>query len=216
MKNLSILAWLVVVLCIGSESLAWNSVADFESAATNALADVSILVSEDFGKELTNYIAAASNYEAKIAAQLVLGERHLASYNETLKESNLKDALGVASNVCSLTRTEESSWCRWHARLFLSTCLARNNQIERAYEVASNTVSCLGTQSVVTDNIVSVALLRYDRAQDLSIRQATVLANALFAAMLKKRCEATMLAQELPTRYREMVSRLVNGEEWIR
>ena len=120
---------------------------------------MSILVSEDFGKELTNYIAATSNYEAKIAAQLVLGERHLASYNETLKESNLKDALGVASNVCSLTRTEESSWYRWHARLFLSTCLARNNQIERACEVASNAVSCLGTQSIETDNIVSVALL---------------------------------------------------------
>ena len=211
MKTLAAGAWLAVALCFGGECSAWNSVADFECAATNALDDFNILISTDFGNELTNYIAVAKDHESQIAAQLVLGERYLASFNETLNEGCLRSALGVASNVWELTRTEVDAWYSWYARLSLSTCLAQNGQVEQAYDVISNAVSDMGTRCVATENIISAALLKRNKVQDLSIGKSITLAKALLAARLKKKDEATILASTLPEKYREMVNRLLGN-----
>lgn len=212
-KILSIGILLVTASCFAHKDQTWDSLAEFECAATNALADVSVLVSEDFGNSLVTYIANVTNHESQIEALFVLGERHLSSYNETMKIEDLRNALVVSSNVCELTSSDTNSWQSSQARLLLFTCLVQSTQMEQAYCVASEALAAAGARDIATDNIVSAALLKHNRAQDLSIRQAIVLAKALSAAMLKRKDEATNLATELPIRYHDMVIRLANSDD---
>ena len=103
------------IVCIVNECKAWNNVAEFECAATNALEHVSTLVSAEFRNELTNYIATTSSLESQIAARMVLGEGLLADYNETMDSGFLSQALSVATNTCALTSTETNTWYYWHS-----------------------------------------------------------------------------------------------------
>lgn len=202
----------VVVLCLGGKSLAWDTYADFVCAATNALSDDSVLVSTGFENALTNFIANSTNSQSQIEARLVLGERTLAIYNETQNGIDLKKAICMASNVCALTRMETNTWHCWQAQAFQFSCYVQNNDIEGAYNVASNALAAIGTQDIRSDNVVFMALLKRNKVQDLSVRQTMVLAKALSAARLKRRTEAETLALVLPTRYQNMVIRLADNE----
>ena len=202
----------VVVLCFGGKSLAWDTYADFVCAATNALSDDSVLVSTGFENALTNFIAISTNSQSQIEARLVLGERTLAIYNETQNGIDLKKAFCMASNVCALTRMKTNTWHCWQAQAFQFSCCVQNNDIEGAYNVASNALAAIGTQDIRSDNVVFMALLKRNKVQDLSVRQTMVLAKALSAARLKRRTEAETLALVLPTRYQNMVMRLADNE----
>ena len=216
MKILATRIGFVIVLCLGGESLAWDTPADFTCAATNALADDFVLVSTDFGNALTNFIAISTNHQSQLEARLVLGERYLARYNETMNGADLRNAFCVASNICDLTRMETNTWHCWQGQLLLFSCHARNNDTEGSYNVASNALATIGAQDIRSDNIVLTALSKRNKVQGLSVRQTIVLANALSAAMLKRRDEAEALALALPIRYRNMVIRLADSEDWIR
>ena len=200
------------IVCIVNESNAWNNVTEFESAATNALEHVPILVSTEFRNELTNYIATASNLESQIAARMVLGEGLLADYNETMDSSFLSKALSVATNICALTSTETNAWYCWHSKLLVFACHAQNDDMSLAYAVASNALAKIGSLNVTTDNPISAALLKRNRAEDLSIRQALVLSKALAAAVLKKNTEAIGLSSMLPAKYQDMVIRTLQSD----
>lgn len=200
------------ILCAVFKGNAWNSVADFECAATNALEHIPTLLSVEFGDELTNYIAMTSDHESRVAALIVSGERLLANYNETMDSRQLSEAFSVASNVCALTGVETNAWYCWQAKLFAFTCHAQNDEMAIAYSVASNAFEEVGLSNVTTSNIISTALLKRNQAEGLSIRQAVVLAKALSAAMLKKDGEATNLAALLPMKYQDMVMRALNSD----
>ena len=191
---------------------AWTNIADFECAATNALNHSSILVSKDFGNELTNYIATISNHESEMAARIVLGERYLTTYNETMDIQCLQDALSVATNVCALTDSETNSWYCWQSKLLVFTCHAQNNEMSFAYSVASNALDKIGISNIIATNIISHALLKHNQVEELSIRQSIVLSKALSAAMLKKNEEAINLASVLPLKYQNMVIRALNSD----
>ena len=77
--------------------------------------------------------------------------------------------------------------------------------------VASNAFVKIGSMDIATGNPISAALLKRNRAADLSIRQAVLLSKALSAAMLKKNTEAASLAMLLPIKYQEMISRILNN-----
>lgn len=206
-----------MVICLGIVGVvvkcnAWNCVADFECAATNALEHTPTLVSAEFRDKLTNYIATTSNRESQIAARIVLGERLLAKYNETMNASLLSEAVSAASNLCALTSVETNAWYCWQAKLLLFACHAQNDEITLAYECASNAIEEVGMSDVMTSNIVSAALLRRNQTEDLSIRQSIVLSKALSAAMLKKIGEATSLASLLPVKYQDMIIRVLNSD----
>ena len=200
------------VVCAVNECKAWNNVADFELAATNALEHVPILVSTEFKDELTNYMATAVNHESRIAAELVLGETLLAEYNETMDSRVLSKALSVATNICTITSTETNAWYCWQSKLLVFTCHAQNDDMSLAYMVASNALDAIGSLDVVTDNPISSAILRRNRAADLSVRQAVLLAKALAAAMLKKEAEVVGLSSSLPTKYQDMVIRVLHSD----
>ena len=200
------------VVCIVNECKAWENVANFECAATNALEHVPILVSAEFRNELTNYIATASNLESQIAARMVLCEGLLADYNETMDSSFLTKALSVATNICALTSVETNAWYCWYSKLLVFTCHAQDDDMSLAYLVASNALVKIGSLEVATDNPISAALLKRNRAADLSIRQALMLSKALAAAMLKKNTEAIGLAASLPAKYQDMVIRTLQSD----
>ena len=200
------------IVCIVNECMAWNNIAEFECAATNALEHVPILVSAEFRSELTNYIATTSSLESQIAARMVLGEGLLADYNETMDSGFLSQALSVATNTCALTSTETNTWYYWHSKLLVFACHAQNDDMSLAYMVASNALVKIGSLNVTTDNPISAAILKRNRAEDLSIRQALVLSKALAAAMLKKNAEAVGLSSELPAKYQDMVIRTLQSD----
>ena len=195
------------IVCTVNECKAWNNAVEFECAATNALDHVPILVSAEFRNELTNYIVTASNHESQISARMVFGEGLLADYNETMDGNFLSRAISVATNICALTSAETNAWYCWHSQLLVFACHAQNDDMSLAYEVASNALVKIGSLDVTTDNPISAALLKRNRAEDLSIRQVLVLSKALAAAMLKKNAEAVSLASSLPSRYQDMVIR---------
>ncbi len=203
--------WVIGVVLAAYECGAWNSVADFECSATNALEHVSVLVSEGFAAELTNYIATTSNHESQIAAQMVLSESFLAKYNETMDEQCLRDAMSIATNICALTNPETNAWYCWQSKLLVFACHAQSDEMVSAYNVASNALAALNSMDIVTSNSVSAAHLKRNHAEGLSIRQAIVLTKALSAAMLQKSSEATNLVSSLPLRYHNMISLILNG-----
>ena len=205
--------WVILgISCAMNECKAWNNIAEFECAATNALECVPILVSAEFRNELTNYIETASNLEAQVAACLVLCEGLLADYNETMDSSCLDRALSAASNICVLTSTETNAWYCWHSKLLVFACHAQNDNMSLAYNVASNALVEIGSLDIATSNVISVALLKRNRAADLSIRQSLVLSKALAAAMLKKNAEAISLSSALPAKYQDMVIRALQSD----
>ena len=187
--------------------LAWNSVESFESAATNALNNVQILVGADFGCELTNYIAATTDHASKMSALMVLGERYLATYNETMDERNLRNAWVIATNVCSLTSAETNMWYCWQAQLLKFACHAQNNEIQLAYDVSSNACSQVGSHDFSSSNLVSVALLKRNKTPDLSVGQALMLSHSLAAVLIGRKIEAENIASTLPLKYQAMVDR---------
>ena len=199
---------LLCLSCAAWNGLAWNSVESFESAATNALNNVQILVGQDFGRELTNYIASTTHHEAKMAALLVLGERQLAAYNETMDERNLQEAKTIATNVCTLTLAETNMWYCWQAQLLRFTCHAQSNEMQLAYDVASNVCSNVMARDFTSSNLVSVALLKHGKVPDLSVGQSLMLSKALAAAMTGRKNEAVNIALALPSKYQSMVSRV--------
>ena len=204
---------LFIVVVIVNHVLAdqWDSYAEFEVDATNALENTSILVSETFGMDLANYIATVTNRESLIMAKMVLCERFLAKHYETMEEQYLNAALSVASNVCSLTIFETNTWYHCQARLLMVSCYSQSDNLAIAYKVASDTLSAIGTLDVSTDNPVSYALLKRNKVSDISIRNALVLSKALSAAMLKKRTEAINLGVYLPKKYQDMITRVLEN-----
>ena len=201
------ICFLLLLLFTARNGLAWDSVESFESAATNALDNVSVLVGNDFGYALTNYIASTADHESKMASLIVLGERELALYNETMDEQHLNDAWTIATNVCSLTQAETNSWYCWQANLLEFACHAQNNEMQLAYAVSSNACSTAGSCTFVSSNIVSSALLKRNKISDLSLGQSLLLSKALSAAMIGRKNEATAIALSLPLKYQQMVSR---------
>ena len=81
-----------------------------------------------------------------------------------------------------------------------------------AYMVASNALVEIGSLDVATDNPISGAILKRNRAADLSIRQALLLSKALSAAMLKRNAEAVSLSSPLPAKYQDMVIRALQSD----
>lgn len=210
--KITIAGLILGVGCTVNECKAWSNVVDFECAATNALEHVSILASTEFKDELTNYMATAANHESRIAAELLLGEALLAEYNETMDDRVLSNALSVATNICALTSVDTNAWYCWHSKLLVFACHAQNDEMLLAYTVASNALAAMGSLDVVTDNPISLSLLKRNRATDLSIRQTVLLAKALAAAMLKRNAEAVGLSASLPTKYRDMVIRALHSD----
>ena len=200
------------IVCTVNDCKSWNNVVEFECAVTNALDHVPVLVSPEFRNELTNYIETASNLESRMAARIVLGEGLLADYNETMDSSFLSKALSLATNICALSSTETNAWYCWHSQLLVFACHAQNDDMPLAYVVASNALVKIGSLDVKTDNPISFALLKRNRAEDLSIRQALVLSKALAAAMLKKNAEAVSLSSSLPAKYQDMVIRVLEND----
>lgn len=205
----------VILIGLGLEAVAWNSTADFECASTNALENTDILVSDTFGTELTNFVATVTNCETEIEAKLVLCERLLACYTETLNVSDMHNALYAASNLCNTTYQATNMWYCWQSQILLFKCLAQNNNVEQAYNVASNAIVRLGSRNITSDNLISLALLSRNKAKDLTISQSVVLAGAMSAAMLKRNEDAGRLSLGLPQKYREIVLRLLSSDDWL-
>lgn len=202
----------IQVFVLANRTWAWQSVSEFETGIVEALSDNLVLTSCAFSDSLTNFIARPLNGETGMAAQIVNGVRESRMYIETMDEAHLEKSYVIATNVCSLTRGQETSWLHWQSEILRIGCCALRNDMASAYVMSSNALARIHCSSFGgSTNAISRALLGYYKSQNLTIEQSIRALAAMSAGLLGKKTEAMSLASDLPATHRVQIMNVIEG-----
>lgn len=187
------------VIVMTNQVLAWQNISEFETGIVGALSDNNVLTSLAFSDSLTNFIARPFNDETGMAARIVNGVMESRLYIETMDGRHLDKCYAIATNVCSLTEGQETSWLYWQSEILKIGCHALRNDMVGAYVASSNAlVRIRGSSFRGSTNVISRALLECYKSQDLTTEQSLRALAAMSAGLLGHKEEAMSFASDLP------------------
>lgn len=202
----------MAMLLLAVHANAWTTVAEFETAVSEALTNKTVLVEVAFTNQLMSYSQNAGDLNSRLSADIIRGVCEMEQFEQTMDVIHLTNCLMVATNV--VHQAEPDSWMRWQARLLEFSTYASLGNITNAYLVSSNAwheVQC--SNFVDSTNVVSQSLKRHFKVDGTTIRESICYAKAMSAALSGRRSEAQGLSLQLPVKYRQNVEEILSSND---
>ena len=195
----------LVALLLATRGGAWTSYPEFENSVIQALDHPQMLLDSGFTNQLAES-STSSNVDLRIGSLMVRGICARQDFLSNANAASLDLEMNLISNAVEETMVMTSCWQFATARLLYAGTYTSRDEFGRSYLILTNGLASMGgtMNSAETNALQSAILRRFDLA-GLSLPMAYKVLAGMSAAGLGLRDKAFEFAEQLPSKYSEMI-----------
>lgn len=198
----------LVALLLATRGGAWTSYPEFENSVIQALDHPQMLLDSSFTNQLAES-STSSNADLRIGSLIVRGICARQDFLSNANAASLDLEMNLISNAVEETMVMTSCWQFATARLLYAGTYTSRDEFGRSYLILTNGLASMN--SAETNALQSAILRRFDLA-GLSLPMAYRVLAGMSAAGLGLRVKAFEFAEQLPSKYSEMIHEFIEAK----